>query len=339
MLPVSLCCAITMVNKIYCYVSKSDDPYLNLAVEQYLMETAGEDACVLYLWQNRHTVVIGRNQNAWAECRTTELSQDGGHLARRLSGGGAVYHDMGNLNFTFLVSKKNYDLPKQQQVIVAACKNLGIDAQITGRNDVTAQGRKFSGNAFYDSKGQAYHHGTLLVDVDMAKLGQYLVPSKEKLQSKGVSSVQSRVINLKELCPDLTIDRMKEEMRKAFDQVYGLEATELSENDLDMDYVNQLRQRNASWDWNYGKSLPATFTCKARFPWGGVELQLQVEQGIIVRASVYSDAMEWNLSAELQEKLCNCRFTQADMLSAVQDCDLPENIRLDLCQMIETQNI
>lgn len=339
MLPVSLSCVTTMVNKIYCYVSKSDDPYLNLAVEQYLMETAGEDACVLYLWQNRHTVVIGRNQNAWAECRTTELSQDGGHLARRLSGGGAVYHDMGNLNFTFLVSKKNYDLPKQQQVIVTACRNLGIDAQITGRNDVTANGRKFSGNAFYDSKGQAYHHGTLLVDVDMAKLGQYLVPSKEKLQSKGVASVQSRVINLKELCPDLTIDRMKEEMRKAFDCVYGLKAVELSERDLDMDRVNQLRERNASWDWNYGKSLPATFTCKQRFPWGGVELQLQVEQGQIIRASVYSDAMEWNLSAELQEKLRHCRFTQANMIGAVRRCDLPENIRLDLCGLIETQNI
>lgn len=328
-----------MVNKIYCYVSKSDDPYLNLAVEQYLMETVGEHACVLYLWQNRHTVVIGRNQNAWAECRTTELSQDGGHLARRLSGGGAVYHDMGNLNFTFLVSKKNYDLSKQQQVIVTACHNLGIDAQITGRNDVTANGRKFSGNAFYDSKGQAYHHGTLLVDVDMAKLGQYLVPSKEKLQSKGVASVQSRVINLKELCPDLTIDRMKEEMRKAFDRVYGMKAAELSENDLDMDHVNQLRERNASWDWNYGKSLPATFCCKQRFPWGGVELQLQVEQGKIAQVQVYSDAMEWNLSTELQERLRCCRFTQADMLSAIDGCDLPENIRLDLCGLIETQNI
>lgn len=339
MLPVSLSCVTTMVNKIYCYVSKSEDPYLNLAVEQYLMETVGEDGCILYLWQNRHTVVIGRNQNAWAECRTTELSRDGGHLARRLSGGGAVYHDMGNLNFTFLVSKKNYDLPKQQQVIVAACRALGIDAQITGRNDVTANGRKFSGNAFYDCKGQAYHHGTLLVDVDMAKLGRYLVPSKEKLQSKGVASVQSRVINLKELCPDLTIDRMKEEMRKAFDGVYGLKAVELSEHDLDVDYVNQLRERNASWDWNYGKSLPATFTCKQRFVWGGVELQLQVEQGQIIRTSAYSDAMEWNLSAELQEKLKNCRFTQADMLSAADQCDLPENIKTDLRSLIETQNI
>ena len=166
-----------MVNKICHFIGESVDPYRNLAIEQYLMETVGEDTCILYLWQNSQTVVIGRNQNAWAECRTTELNRDGGHLARRLSGGGAVYHDMGNLNFTFLVSKKNYDLNKQLQVIVTACQNLGIDAQITGRNDVAADGRKFSGNAFFDSKGQAYHHGTLLVDVDMTMLGKYLMPS------------------------------------------------------------------------------------------------------------------------------------------------------------------
>ena len=239
-----------MVQKICHFLGESVDPYRNLAIEQYLMETVGEDTCILYLWQNSHTVVIGRNQNAWAECRTTELNRDGGHLARRLSGGGAVYHDMGNLNFTFLVSKKNYDLPKQLQVIVTACRNLGLQAEISGRNDVTIDGRKFSGNAFFDSKGQAYHHGTLLVDVDMSKLGQYLMPSKAKLQSKGVDSVRSRVVNLKQLCPELTVARMGQEMLKAFQQVYGMPSQAFSAEDLDMDYINQLEARKASWDWN-----------------------------------------------------------------------------------------
>lgn len=328
-----------MVNKIYCYLSKSDDPYLNLAVEQYWMETVASDACILYLWQNRHTVVIGRNQNAWAECRTTELSQDGGHLARRLSGGGAVYHDMGNLNFTFLVSKKNYDLPKQQQVIVTACRTLGLDARITGRNDVTVDGRKFSGNAFYDSKGQAYHHGTLLVDVDMDKLGRYLVPSREKLQSKGVTSVQSRVINLKELVPDLTIERMKNAMQEAFSQVYGLPLQMLSDSDLDKSYVNRLRERNASYEWNYGQSMPASFSCKARFDWGGAELRLSVQNGVIADVQLFTDAMEWSLRDELCDCLRSRRFTQSDILQALQGARLPENIRNDLCKMIETQNI
>ena len=328
-----------MVRKICHFVGESVNPYHNLAIEQYLMETVGEDSCILYLWQNSRTVVIGRNQNAWAECRTTELNRDGGHLARRLSGGGAVYHDMGNLNFTFLVSKKNYDLPKQLQVIVEACRNLGLDAQISGRNDVHIDGRKFSGNAFFDSKGQAYHHGTLLISVDMSKLGQYLMPSKAKLQSKGVDSVRSRVVNLKELCPDLTIGRMKEEMLKAFQTVYGMESKALSAADLDMDYVNRLEARNASWDWNYGKSLPASFVCEDRFPWGGIQLQLQVEKGSVVAAEVYSDAMEWDISHILRQALAGCQFTQQALQQAILAAELPEHIRQDLCQLIETQNL
>jgi lipoate-protein ligase A len=328
-----------MVNKIYHFIGESTNPYHNLAIEQYLMETVGEDSCILYLWQNSHTVVIGRNQNAWGECRTTELNRDGGHLARRLSGGGAVYHDMGNLNFTFLVSKKNYDLPRQLQVIVTACRNLGLNAQITGRNDVAIDGRKFSGNAFFDSKGQAYHHGTLLVDVDMSKLGQYLMPSKAKLQSKGVDSVRSRVVNLRELCPELTIQRMKEEMLKAFQTVYGMPSEEMTAAQFDRDYVNQLRERNASWDWNYGKSLPASFVCEERYPWGGIQLQLQVEKGRVVAAAVYSDAMEWDIAHILRQSLQNCLFTQQALQQAIVEAQLPENIQQDLCLLVEKQNI
>ena len=136
-----------MISSLHIYQASGSDPFENLAREQVLLEQGPADGVILYLWQNQNTVVIGRNQNAWGECRTTELNRDGGHLARRLSGGGAVYHDMGNLNFTFLVSKKNYDLPRQLQVIVTACRNLGLNAQITGRNDVAIDGRKFSGNS------------------------------------------------------------------------------------------------------------------------------------------------------------------------------------------------
>ena len=328
-----------MVKRLCYYVGKSENPYYNLAVEQYLMETVPADTCILYLWQNRHTVVIGRNQNAWAECRTTQLAADGGHLARRLSGGGAVYHDLGNLNFTFLLSKENYDVAKQLQVIVTACKNLGIAAEATGRNDVTVDGRKFSGNAFYDAKGQAYHHGTLLVDVDMASLGKYLMPSKAKLQSKGVDSVRSRVVNLKELCPELTIAGMQQEMLKAFCQVYGLEAQELTEDLLDRDYVNQLAERNASWDWNYGKSLPATFSCEARFDWGSVTVEAKVEQGAVTQARVYSDSMDWRISQQLQDALTLCRFTEEDMLTAVEGTTLPDAVKKDISSLLKEQNI
>jgi lipoate-protein ligase A len=201
-----------MINKIKLYESNSFDPYLNLATEQYLMETVEEDACILFLWQNQNTVVIGKNQNAWKECRTALLSEEGGFLARRLSGGGAVFHDLGNLNFTFLLPQSEYDLDRQFSVIAEAVSLLGLKGERSGRNDVLAEGRKFSGNAFYKNGRQAYHHGTLLIDVDMNKLGRYLNPSKAKLQAKGVDSVRSRVVNLKELSPAVTIESMKDAM-------------------------------------------------------------------------------------------------------------------------------
>ena len=204
-----------MIKHLQAFIGAGTNPHRNLAIEEYLTDTVPEDTLIVYLWQNKHTVVIGRNQNAWAECRTAELERDGGTLARRLSGGGAVYHDMGNLNFTFSLRTEDYDLRKQQSVIVEACRMLGVPAEISGRNDILTNGCKFSGNSFYSHNGCSFHNGTLLLSVDMANLGKYLTPSKVKLESKGVASVRSRVINLTELVPTLSVAQMADAMVKA----------------------------------------------------------------------------------------------------------------------------
>ena len=326
-----------MIRRLLLVEGCGTDPYYNLAVEQHLLETVAEDTCILYLWQNENTVVIGKNQNAWKECRTALLEQEGGRLARRLSGGGAVFHDLGNLNFTFLMPQADYDLDRQLAVIQQAVQTFGIPAQRSGRNDVLAGDRKFSGNAFYKNGKQAYHHGTLLVSVDLQRMSRYLNPSKAKLEAKGVDSVRSRVCNLSELCPTLTIPALKQALAEAFGRVYGLPVERLSLESLDQTAVDALRARNAGWEWNFGPKLPFSFECEGRFLWGGVQLTMQVESGVVTLAKVYSDAMDWAFAPELERALTGCRFQQEALKACILQTGLPE--AEDLCQLLAQQEL
>ncbi|QNK41950.1 lipoate--protein ligase [Caproicibacter fermentans] len=287
-------------------------PYRNLALEEYLMDTVPEGTCILYLWQNQNTVVIGRNQNCWKECRVKELEADGGHLVRRLSGGGAVFHDLGNLNFTFLVRKEDYDVSRQLDVILRAVSACGIQAEKSGRNDITVDGRKFSGNAFYFSGESAYHHGTILIDVDKEKAGRYLSVSAEKIRSKGVDSVRSRIANLNEFCPGLTVNDMKRELSKAFGQVYGTEPKIISPDSIDERRVEELRLEFSDPDWIYGVQMPFSCEFSSRFSWGGVGIGLRVQGGVIAGVQVDSDAMDEEFIRRIPPCLTGCPFSSEE---------------------------
>lgn len=328
-----------MINKIRIYLGTSFDPHYNLAVEKRLFDLVGPDECILYLWQNQNTVVIGKSQNPWVECRTSLLDAEGGVLARRLSGGGAVFHDSGNLNFTFLVATENYDVDRQLSVIQEACRLAGIHAEKSGRNDLLAQGQKFSGNAFYYSGGHAYHHGTLMVDVDKEKLGRYLSPPKAKLQAKGIASVRSRVVNLSELSPGLTISAMKGYMVQAFERVYGLSATEITLTRQDHDAIVSMTATNKSWEFLYGAPLPFTFQCEEKFDWGYIQLQLQAKGGIITATKVYTDSMDWELASRVEAALTGCMFRVQDMQEALMSGIDNMAVADDLCQLLEKQDI
>lgn len=325
----------TVIQRIYIFESSDFDPYRNIATEKYLLENAEPDCCILYLWQNAHTVVIGRNQNAWSECRTTLLEEEGGHLARRLSGGGAVYHDLGNLNFTFITADENYDVDRQLSVIQSACAELGIQATKSGRNDLLAEGQKFSGNAFYHSHGMAYHHGTLLVNADMEKLSRYLTPPKAKLEAKGVRSVRSRVTNLSDLCPGLTCEELKKQLIHAFGKVYGHTPESYTLDSSAEESILADAARLSGWEWLYGPKLPFTFCCEGRFDWGYIQLQLQVEAGTVAHAEVYSDAMDWRLPEQVATALTGCRFTLADMKNALADT----SVYADMYTLLDRQSI
>ena len=328
-----------MITKIFIYNAQGTDPHENLATEKVLMDALGPGEAMLYLWQNLNTVVIGKNQNAWLECRTSLLEDEGGKLARRLSGGGAVFHDLGNLNFTFLMCKEDYDLDKQVTVIQKACQLEGIRAEKSGRNDLLADGRKFSGNAFYQDKIHAYHHGTLMVDVDKDKLGRYLSPPKAKLQAKGVASVRSRVVNLKELSPTLTIESMRANMIRAFEDVYGMGAEVFVLRDDMQTQIAQLKEIYSSWEYLYGAPLSFTFSCEEKFDWGYIQLQIDAKGGIIHQVGINTDAMDWTLPDSIVKALTGCRFDTESMVYALQQAFLPADVCEDLCALIKQQSL
>ena len=294
------------------------DPYRNLALEKYLMDHVQPGQCILYLWQNANTVVIGRNQCTADECRIPELEAAGGRLARRLSGGGAVYHDLGNLNFTFLARRADYDVTRQTEVILRAVRALGVPAEKNGRNDLTAEGKKFSGHAYYRSGDACCHHGTLMADVALDRLGLYLKPAPDKLKARGVQSVRARVVNLARYCPGLTIPQLRQSLAKAFGQVYGLPVQPLPDGFVDGAAVDALTGKFSAPGWRYGGSAPAGQTVyRARFGWGGVTLRCTLAEGRLRQVSLASDGLEADYLAGVPARLEGCAATPAAVEAAL----------------------
>jgi lipoate-protein ligase A len=302
-------------------LSPSHDPWFNLALEEHLLATPPLDRVRLYLWQNEHTVVIGRHQNAWKECACRLLEDEGGRLARRPSGGGAVYHDLGNLNFTFIAPDNEYNLQRQLQVILSAVRRLGIECEFSGRNDIVAQGRKFSGNAFFQRKGQRVHHGTILVGADFSRLGRYLQVSAAKMASKGVTSVKARVVNLADLKPGLGTDLVMEALTDEFAREYSAPRGVLTWNPDDPE-LEHGRDKHSSWDWRYGRTPNFDLSLETRFPWGGLELGFTLAGGRVQSVHVFSDAMQTDIVETLAHGLKDRQFRRADL-----DLGLEEFIR------------
>jgi lipoate-protein ligase A len=297
------------------------NPWQNLAVEKYLSGQIQKGDVMLYLWQNDHTVVIGRNQNAIRECRAQLLEEEGGYLARRTTGGGAVYHDLGNLCFTFLASPEKYDLQKQLKVIQAACSKFGVETHFSGRNDIiTEDGFKFSGNAFSQTSQCNIQHGTLMVDVDVSQLDRYLTPSKEKMKAKGVKSVQSRVCNLKALNPEVTTDAMRQALKESFEEIYG-EFEELDIKTLDNQEVKETYDLYSSWEWKFGKSPECETSYRRRFDWGELEIYLKLNAMYISEIMVFSDMLDVELPGMIEKLLLGKRYDCADVDL---DKELPE---------------
>lgn len=313
------------------------DPYVNLATERWLTDHL-DQAVMLMLWQNKHTVVIGKNQNPLRECRLSELFQDHGRLARRCSGGGAVYHDLGNLNFTIITPSDQFDVKRQSEVILQAVRSLGIEAKFSGRNDLLARGRKFSGSAFYHGAHNSFHHGTLLWDTDSRKMMRYLQPEMEKLRANGVDSVVSRVINLRECCPQLTLRQLCEALEQAMEQVYGQPLQPYSLSEDQRRQIEKLAEIYQSKEWLFPPRFHADLSLQQRFEWGSITLQLALSGDQIIRCGIDSDAMAIEPLQQLQQALSGCPLQEGQLqrrLAALPECEMIQDCRTMILQQLQ----
>ncbi len=283
----------TEKTKLQIIIGNQYNPYINLAVESNLLDNFLPNTISLFLWKNKQTVVIGTNQNPYSECDVESLLNEGGFLARRRTGGGAVYHDLGNLNFSFVADKDIYDVKRQMQVIQKALLNFNLETEVSGRNDITYQGRKFSGNAFAKTKHQGLHHGTILIKTDGERLQKYLKVKPAKLHKHGVKSVASRVINLSEVA-DITSENIIPHLIKAFEDVYQNTATVINFDDLCNEDAIRLSQHIGSEEYLFGKWKEFHTKKSATFDWGSIDIDLDIDEdkGIIKDINIASDSLE-----------------------------------------------
>ncbi|HGY5246707.1 TPA: lipoate--protein ligase A [Aeromonas salmonicida subsp. pectinolytica] len=304
-------------------VSDSHDPLFNLAVEECIFRQMDPNQRVLFLWRNANTVVIGRAQNPWKECNTRRMEEDGVTLARRSSGGGAVFHDLGNSCFTFMAGKPGYDKSISTAIVLDALKLLGVNAFASGRNDLlvaTQDGdRKVSGSAYRETLDRGFHHGTLLLDADLSRLANYLNPDPKKLAAKGISSVRSRVANLCDLLPGIEHQQVSHALIEAFFAHYGARVSpeHISPTQLpDLPGFADTFARQRSWEWNFGHAPAFTHQLDERFDWGGVELHFDVEKGVIGRAQIFSDSLDPAPLDALAQRLVGVAY-RSDAIAAL----------------------
>ncbi|WP_019228875.1 lipoate--protein ligase [Sedimentibacter sp. B4] len=322
-----------ILHKFKVYLSESFDPKFNLSIEEWLMDCSEPDEVILFLWQNENTIVIGRNQNPYKECDVKKLKEDDVCLIRRLSGGGAVYHDLGNLNFTFIASDSNYDVENNLKVIINAIDKFGIKSAFNGRNDLLVNERKFSGNAFISDKGKSCHHGTMLVDVNLDKLSRYLTVSPLKLNSKGIESVLSRVLNLKEICPQMTIESLKTALITSFNEFYNTETKPITLNENEIDVAKYVAKYK-SWEWNYSESPDFSLVLENKFDWGIFEINLELSDGKITNCRIFTDSIELEDFKILEKSLVSVQFKRSDILCVIEKYIRSGKIKQGLCSFI-----
>lgn len=304
---------------------RSTDAAWNLAAEQFVFDSLPRDRSYFMLWQNRRAVIIGKHQDTLAEINLPFVRERGIQVVRRLSGGGAVYHDLGNLNYSLITDAGSTDTLNMSlfcQPVLAVLRDLGVPVELTGRNDMTVDGRKFSGSAQYLRHGRILHHGTLLFDADLAAVQQALRVDPEKIRSKGLPSVRSRVTNLRPYLPEgMDLERFRARLLEQLRRENPGEAREFSP--AEMEEVHALAEsRYRRWDWNFGASPPCSLIRRRRFEGcGTVEARIQVEHGRIAALGFVGDFFSAQEPEALEERLKGLPLERDEIAAALQGLD------------------
>ncbi len=318
---------------LYIY-NKNTNPYFNLAAEEYVLKEFQEECFML--WRNEPSIIVGKNQNTLAEINLDYVRQHKIPVVRRLSGGGAVFHDLGNLNFTFIVNEdvsSFSDFKRFTQPIIDVLRKLSVNAEFSGRNDITIDGKKISGNAQYYYKNRILHHGTLLFSSSITDLSAALKVRPVKFEDKGVKSVSKRVTNISEhLKEPITIEKFIDLiMNHIREQTDESEMYEFTQEDIQK-IEKLVREKYSTWEWNFGTSPDYSFKNEKKFTGGTVEVNLNVEKGIIKDIKIYGDFFGKYDVSEVENLLKGVKHSEEEIKKVLSNIDINDyfaNITVD----------
>ncbi|MBM9831058.1 lipoate--protein ligase [Enterococcus faecalis] len=312
--------------------NENNDPRVNLAIETYLLTEMPLDEPILLFYINEPSIIIGRNQNTIEEINKEYVDEHGIHVVRRLSGGGAVYHDHGNLNFSFIMPDDGNsfrDFAKVTQPIIQALHDLGVEgAELKGRNDLVINDMKFSGNAMYATNGRMFAHGTLMFDSDIDEVVNTLKVRKDKIESKGIKSVRSRVTNIKPFLSEDKQDMTTEEFcQEILLKIFGVDSIDQVKTyeltDQDWAAINKIsEQYYRNWDWNYGKSPAFNLERRHRFPIGSIEMKMNVADGVIQEIKIFGDFFGLGEIKDVEDILTGVKYEKASLKEAINQIDV-----------------
>ena len=303
------------------------DPRINLAIEEYALKNLDINESYLLFYINQPSIIIGRNQNTVEEINQDYVDENDIIVVRRLSGGGAVYHDLGNLNFSFITKDDGesfHNFKKFTEPVVDALKELGVEAELSGRNDLLAGGRKISGNAQFSTNGRMFSHGTLMLSSEIENVVSALKVNKDKIKSKGIKSIRSRVANISEfLAEPIGIEEFKQ---RILEHIFGgldkVERYEWTEEDWKK-IMEISENRYQQWDWNYGKSPKFNVQHSQRFEGvGQIDIRLEVAKGQIENCKIFGDFFGVGSVGEIEQKLQGVRFSKAEIEKALEDVNI-----------------